>query len=105
MAAARATFNTTCAKCHKENGEGGVTELDEGEKLTVPSFKAEHSIKHTDEQFVRKITNGDKEEGMPAFKGRLTPEQINELVRYIRREFQSAGATAATAPNANAGAH
>lgn len=104
LAAARSTFNTTCAKCHKENGEGGVAELDEGTKITVPSFKEEHSIEHTDADFVRKITNGDKEEGMPAFKGRLTPEQISELVRYIRREFQSGGAKAAAA-NANAGAH
>ena len=104
LAAARATFNTTCAKCHKENGEGGVRELDEGTKITVPSFREAHSIEHTDADFVRKITNGDKEEGMPAFKGRLTPEQINELVRYIRREFQSGGAKAA-ASNANAGAH
>ena len=104
LAAARSTYNTTCAKCHKENGEGGVAELDEGTKITVPSFKEAHSIEHTDADFVRKITNGDKEEGMPAFKGRLTPEQINELVRYIRREFQSGGAKAAAA-NANTGAH
>ena len=104
LAAARATYNTTCAKCHKENGEGGVAELDEGDKITVPSFKEEHSIKHTEADFVRKITNGDKEEGMPAFKGRLTPEQITDLARFVRREFQSAGAKTAPA-NANAGAH
>ncbi|MCA1615248.1 MAG: cytochrome c [Acidobacteria bacterium] len=104
LAAARATYNTTCAKCHKENGEGGVAELDEGEKLKVPSFKEEHSVKHTEADFVRKITNGDKDEGMPAFKGRLTPEQINDLARFVRREFQSAGATT-TPANANAGTH
>lgn len=104
LAAARATYNTTCAKCHKENGEGGVAELDEGEKLKVPSFKEGHSVKHTEADFVRKIANGDKDEGMPAFKGRLTPEQITDLARFVRREFQSASATTAPA-NANAGAH
>jgi len=102
LAAARITYNTTCAKCHKENGEGGVADLDEGEKLKVPSFKVEHSINHTDEQFVRKITNGDKEEGMPAFKGRLTDEQIKHLVHYIRQEFQSGGPKAG---QGHAGAH
>jgi mono/diheme cytochrome c family protein len=91
LAAARATFKATCVNCHKENGEGGVAELDEGVKLKVPSFKTEHSIGHTDQQFARKIANGDKEEGMPAFRDRLTPEQINALVRFIRTEFQSAG--------------
>lgn len=91
LASARAAYKTTCANCHKENGEGGVAELDEGVRIKVPSFKTEHSIQHTDQQFARKIANGDKDEGMPAFKDRLTPEQINALVRFIRSEFQSGG--------------
>ena len=32
------------------------------------------------------ITEGDDE--MPAFKDKLTPQQINEVVRFIRKEFQ-----------------
>ena len=91
LASARSTFKATCINCHKENGEGGVAELDEGVKIKVPSFKTEHSIAHTDQQLARKIANGDKEEGMPAFKDRLSPEQINALVRFIRAEFQAGG--------------
>lgn len=91
LASARATYKATCVNCHKENGEGGVAELDDGVKIKVPSFKTAHSIEHTDQQFARKIANGDKDEGMPAFKDRLSPEQINSLVRFIRREFQSEG--------------
>jgi mono/diheme cytochrome c family protein len=91
LAAARATFRATCINCHKENGEGGVAELDEGVRIKVPSFKTAHSIQHTDQQFARKIANGDKDVGMPAFKDRLTPEQINALVRFIRTEFQAGG--------------
>ena len=91
LATARATYKATCINCHKENGEGGVTELDDGARIKVPSFKTEHSIQHTDQQFARKIANGDKEEGMPAFKDRLSPEQINALVRFIRTEFQAGG--------------
>lgn len=102
-AAARATFQQFCANCHKQNGEGGVVEFDEGVKITVPTFKAGHALGHTDEQFARKIANGDRREGMPAFKDRLTPEQIDGLVRFIRHEFQSGGA--AGAGNANAGGH
>jgi mono/diheme cytochrome c family protein len=92
LAWARNTYKGTCAKCHQENGEGGPVELDEGARLRVPSFKTAHSIAHTDQQLARKIANGDKDEGMPAFKDRLSPEQINALVRFIRAEFQSAGA-------------
>lgn len=91
LATPRATYKATCINCHKENGEGGVAELDEGVKIKVPSFKTEHSIGHTDQQLARKIANGDKEAGMPAFRDRLPPEQINALVGFIRREFQSAG--------------
>jgi mono/diheme cytochrome c family protein len=100
LAAARTTYNNACVKCHKENGEGGVADVD-GEKLRTPSFKGGHALKHSDAEYVKQITNGG--EGMPKFKDRLTPEQIDGLVRFIRAEFQS-GAGAAGASNSNAGA-
>jgi mono/diheme cytochrome c family protein len=90
-ASARSTYGATCANCHKQSGEGGVTELDEGVRIKVPSFKTEDSRRKSDEQLARKIANGDKDEGMPAFQGRLSPEQINALVRFIRAEFQAGG--------------
>ena len=109
FASIRATYSATCIRCHKANGEGGVATLDEGkEPLKVPSFKEGHALRHTDQQFARQIANGG--DGMPPFKTRLTPEQINELVRFIRHEFQgqanaaSPGASANTAapPSSNA---
>ena len=103
FATIRATYSTTCIRCHKANGEGGVAELDKGETLKVPSFKEGHALKHTDQQYVRQITKGG--EGMPPFGNRLTPEQINELVRFIRKEFQGQatppGASSGTAPAAH----
>ena len=45
-----------------------------------------HALKHTDEQLANKIANGEDE--MPSFKNRLSPEQIDDLVRFIRSEFQ-----------------
>jgi mono/diheme cytochrome c family protein len=97
LAAARTTYNNACIKCHKENGEGGVADVD-GEKLRTPSFKSGHALKHTDAEYAKQITNGG--EGMPKFKDRLTPEQINGLVRFIRAEFQS-GLNTGGASNAN----
>lgn len=87
FAAARSTYNAACVRCHKDNGEGGVVEFDKGMSLKVPSFKKGHGLAHTDEQFQRQIANGG--DGMPAFKDRLKPEQIDELVRFIRHEFQA----------------
>lgn len=97
LASARSTYNNTCAKCHKETGDGGVADID-GEKLRVPGFKGEHALKHSDAEYVKKINEGG--DGMPKFKGRLTPEQIDGLVRFIRTEFQS-GASATGAANTN----
>ncbi len=87
FAVARSDFNNTCIRCHKENGEGGTVELDEGATLKVPSFKSEDARRDSDKDFIRQITNGG--DGMPAFKDRLTPERIENLVRFIRKEFQS----------------
>jgi len=87
LAAARATYNAACIRCHKENGEGGVTDMGDGGTLKVPSFKSGHGLNHTDAQFARQIAKGG--DGMPAFEKRLTPEQIGGLVRFIRQEFQA----------------
>lgn len=86
---ARATFSAACARCHKENGEGGLFEL-EDQKLKVPSLREGEAVEDTDRQLARQIANGGK--GMPAFKSRLSQEQIEDLVRFIREEFQGRAA-------------
>jgi mono/diheme cytochrome c family protein len=101
FAAARADYQNFCVKCHKEDGSGGNVELDDGQKVKVPDFRAE---KHTEEQFIRKIANGDTDEGMPAFKNRLDPERIAGLARLILRDYpagSAAGPNAAKAPPAH----
>lgn len=103
FASVRAIFSSTCQGCHQADGTGGEVELEEGGKIKVPSFRSEGSKRHTVEQFVRKITNGDVEEGMPSFKPpRLSEEQINLLARFIQKEFQgktdAAGGANTSAP-------
>lgn len=90
LAAVRPIYAETCARCHKLDGEGGPTEV-RGKKLNVPSLKKGHALKHTDEEFAKQISEGG--DGMPAFKDRLKPEQIKDLVRFIRKEFQTGAAT------------
>jgi mono/diheme cytochrome c family protein len=86
LAAARATYNATCVRCHRETGEGGDLDMGDGGALSVPSLKSGQGLNRTDAQFARQIAKGG--DGMPAFEKRLTPEQIAGLVRFIRREFQ-----------------
>ncbi|HEX5709280.1 MAG TPA: cytochrome c [Pyrinomonadaceae bacterium] len=94
FANARATFSATCQRCHRPDGTGGAAEDDKGKAFRVPSLREGHALTHTDEQLANKIANGEDE--MPAFKNRLSPEQISELVRFIRTEFQ--GRAPASAP-------
>jgi mono/diheme cytochrome c family protein len=59
--------------------------------LKVPSLKKGHALDHSDAELAKKISEGD--DGMPAFKDKLTQEQINNLVRFVRKEFQSGATT------------
>ena len=86
LAGAKTTFMQVCAACHQEKGEGGMVKL-EGKRLKVPSLLEGHGLAHTDAEFAKQISNGG--DGMPAFKDRLTPEQINALVKFIRRDIQA----------------
>lgn len=85
FARARANFATHCEACHGPNGEGGLAKV-ENKQIKVPSLKADHAIKHTDDELVKKVTNG--EEAMPSFKDKLQPAEITELVRFVRKTFQ-----------------
>ncbi|MEO8435235.1 MAG: cytochrome c [Pyrinomonadaceae bacterium] len=89
FAGARAIFLKECVACHGENGQGGNVKVDEG-TLKVPSLREGHALKHPDSEFVDQINNGG--DGMPAFKDKLKPEEINALVHFIHHEFQG-GAT------------
>jgi mono/diheme cytochrome c family protein len=81
------TYKTICAKCHKENGEGG-TITSNGKNHKVPNFKSERMKKDSDSEFIDAIAHGIPDEGMPAFKDKLNEQQIKELVQYIRKDIQ-----------------
>jgi mono/diheme cytochrome c family protein len=85
LAAAKKKYADTCVKCHKEDGIGGQVEGDDG-KFNVPSFKGEKAMKHDETKMFDIIANGDDE--MPAFKTKLKPEEIKDLVKFIRKEYQ-----------------
>ncbi len=88
LASARKIYSEKCVNCHKENGSGGVTVLDDGTKIKAPNFMSERLKKDADDDWIETIENGAKEDGMPAFKGKITDDEIKNLVKYIRREFQ-----------------
>ena len=85
LATARANFAKNCEGCHGPTGEGGLAKVD-NKQIKVPSLKAEHAIKHTDDEITKLITNG--EEAMPAFKDKMTAAEITDMVKFVRSEFQ-----------------
>lgn len=77
IAAARSIFTTQgCVACHGPDGSGGV-----GANLRSGPY-AEHPIQRYRDQ----ITNGGN--GMPPFKDKLKPEQIDLMARFVKQEFQ-----------------
>ena len=86
FAAARGTYAKDCQECHGVDGAGGRVKLDDGTRLRVPSLREGHALRHPNSEFVKQIMQGG--DGMPAFKDKLNQAQIDELISFIRKEFQ-----------------
>ncbi len=87
MASAKKNYTEKCARCHKDDGSGGKTEID-GEKINAKSLISDHIKKDPDSEYVEAIEKGFPDDGMPAFKGKLTDAEINGIVKYIRTKLQ-----------------
>ena len=68
--AGRQLFLKNCAHCHGADAHG-----DEGPDL--------HNLDWTDEQIATRIRNGKKGQ-MTAFAGKFSPQQITEVIAYLR---------------------
>lgn len=78
------TWKAKCASCH---GADGKAETDTGKKAKIADFtKADWQKSKTDAQIKSAIENGAKKEGqeMDPYKDKLSPEQIDGLVQYVR---------------------
>lgn len=80
---AKDVWNAKCKSCHGEDGKG-KTKMGEKEKLSDMTT-AEWKKDHPAEKIRAVITEGSKNNTkMKAFKDKLTPEQIDSLVKYIQ---------------------
>ena len=86
FANARAIYARDCQECHGPEGKGGRVKLDDGSQLRVPSFREGHALRHPNSEFVKQIMNGG--DGMPAYKDKLSQAEVDQMVSYIRNEFQ-----------------
>lgn len=76
---AAASFKSKCALCHGEDGSGGTPS---GRALKAKDLRSDEVQKNTDAELTEVITKGRNK--MPAFGQKLKPDQIQQLVGYIR---------------------
>jgi len=75
-----ALFKSTCVMCHGEDGSGNTPS---GKALKAKDLRSEKTQKKSDAEIAEVITKGRNK--MPAFGQKLKPEQIQQLVAYIRQ--------------------
>lgn len=80
-------YSTNCAKCHKEDGTGGKITVD-GKTIEPDNLTAAKLAAKPDAKYVQYITDGFPEDGMPAFKDKLSEQEIKDIIGYVRSEFQ-----------------
>jgi cytochrome c6 len=72
-------FKAKCAMCHGADGAGSTPT---GKALKVRDLGSADVQGQSDAQLTDIVTNGKGK--MPAYKGKLTDDQIKELVAFIR---------------------
>ena len=78
------TYATNCMICHKDTGKGGKTTV-KGKTLNAADLTSEKRKKQSDEELFKDISEGVPDEGMPAFQGKLSEDQIMAVVAHIRK--------------------
>ena len=92
LAEGKKVFTVDCVMCHGPEGDG-KGDVAVSMKLTPPDYRDEAAMKKfTDGELFDIITNGKG--GMPAEGKRATPEQIWDLVNYVRSFAQKKSASA-----------
>lgn len=79
-------FKARCSECHGADGSGHTAK---GEAGKIPDMRSPELQKQTDAQLAEIITNGKRSSrglnySMPSNKGKLTDDQIKQLIAYIR---------------------
>lgn len=72
-------FKSKCAACHSGDGSASGPA---GKAMHIRDLSSADVQKQTDAEITAIITNGKG--GMPSYKGKLTDDQVKQLVSFIR---------------------
>ncbi len=75
-----AIFAKSCQSCH---GKAGAADTGMAKNMKIRPMSSEEVQKQSKEELV-KITTDGKGRMMPAFKGKLSKDQIDDVVDYIK---------------------
>jgi mono/diheme cytochrome c family protein len=75
-------YNTSVPKCGMCHGADGLAATPAGKSMKVLSFKDPKMLAASDHQFF--VSTKDGLNRMPAYKGKLTDQQIKDVIAYIR---------------------
>jgi cytochrome c oxidase cbb3-type subunit 3 len=92
VASGKNVYETNCMICHRSDGTGGKVTI-EGKNLNPENLVSDKLKKMTDERMITYIMNGIEDEGMPAFKEKLSEGELRDVVKYIRTELQKTAAS------------
>jgi len=81
-AATKAIYDDKCAKCHGDTGKGDGPKAKTLKKKPRDYTDGAKMAELTDEDLKKGITEGKKP--MPSYEGKLTAQEIDDLVAYIR---------------------
>ena len=87
LASGRELYAKNCANCHKENGTGGEVEI-EGKKLKPDNLTDAKRKGLSDDKILNVIMHGIEDDGMPAFKGKLSEGEMRDILKFVRVELQ-----------------
>ncbi len=73
-----ALYKSKCQVCHGPDGKGSAA----GQKLGVKDFHSAEVQKETDDALIKSTKEGKGK--MPKYEGKLTDDQIKDLIKYIR---------------------
>jgi cytochrome c6 len=74
-----ADFKAKCAACHGQTGAGDTTM---GKNLKLRDLGSADVQKQSDDELTTIVTKGKNK--MPAYDGKLSKDQISDLVKFIR---------------------
>ena len=72
-------YKVKCAMCHGADGKGDTST---GKMMKIRDLGSADVQSQSDADLAKIITNGKGK--MPKYEGKLTADQINDLVKYIR---------------------